>query len=372
MDLNILAPYFKWRQVLWIAGCWMLIGAVDAYLTHLVGSSVFFEATAAYDFQRFLLSNIVAALAAGLLAAMLLLFFLRERMRNRAFGAALLYNSLIIAILSVMMVSLTLTLLYPQVSSIDYDYRYLFIFRSPFLLKNVILWTLVASITIIGLHVNEKYGQGILVKMLLGHYHRPREEERIFMFVDIKSSTTIAEDLGHIQFFNLLKDFYRDCTRPIIHAQGEIYQYVGDEVVISWPIRKGVRNYNCVRCFFLLQEAILQAGDRYRERYGRVPEFKVGLHSGLVTTGEIGVIKKDIVFSGDVLNTTARMQAVCNKFRVPILISKRLLSRLDLPEEYDLQRVGIIELKGKQEKVELFTFRRSLQPAAELANLAAT
>jgi adenylate cyclase len=86
----------------------------------------------------------------------------------------------------------------------------------------------------------------------------------------------------------------------------------------------------------------------------------------VVTTGEIGVIKKDIVYSGDVMNTTSRIQAVCNKFRVNILMSKYLLDQMRLPSDlYPLKRVGVIELKGKREKVELFTFEYSILPRPE-------
>lgn len=193
------------------------------------------------------------------------------------------------------------------------------------------------------------------------------------MFVDIRSSTGIAEKLGHVKFFRLLNDFFSDITDPVIQTQGEIYQYVGDEVVISWSMEKGTRQNNCIRCFFLIEEVMRKASLRYQERYGLVPEFKVGLHTGVVTTGEIGVIKKDIVYSGDVMNTTSRIQAVCNKFRVNILMSKRLLNKLDLPAEvYPLKRVGVIELKGKIEKVELFTFEKSILPRPKTSPYAFT
>ena len=211
--------------------------------------------------------------------------------------------------------------------------------------------------TLIGLHVNEKYGPGILFKLIIGRYHHPREEKRIFMFVDIKSSTTIAEQLGHIRFFDLLNDFFRDITNPIIYTSGEVYQYVGDEVVLSWTIENGVRSANCIRCFYSMQEAIQKNSGKYMEAYGIVPEFKAGLHCGLVTTGEIGIIKKDIVFSGDVMNTASRIQDLCNSYGVKILLSKNLLEILNLPpHDYKPERVGVIELKGKKNKVELYTF----------------
>jgi len=56
------------------------------------------------------------------------------------------------------------------------------------------------------------------------------------MFVDLLSSTTIAEALGNEKYHNLLHDFYADITNPIIYNKGKIYQYVGDEVIVSWRL----------------------------------------------------------------------------------------------------------------------------------------
>jgi adenylate cyclase len=242
--------------------------------------------------------------------------------------------------------------------------------NSGFYVKNLFFWTLIVVLTIIFLNVNEKYGHGMLGRLLIGRYHRPREEERIFMFVDMKSSTTIAERLGHINFFNLLNDFFRDITNPVVYNAGEIYQYVGDELVVCWTMENGIKNANCIRCFYDMQEAIQKKSKRYRRIYGIVPEFKAGLHCGLVTVGEIGVIKKDIVFSGDVLNTASRIQSLCNGYGVKILLSKTLLDRLHLPpHSFNPNRVGIIELKGKRQRVNLYTFGNSERQHVEFRTI---
>src|ERR1700741_2675761 len=72
----------------------------------------------------------------------------------------------------------------------------------------------------------------------------------IFMFVDLLSSTTIAESLGHEKYHNLLHDFYSDITNLIIYIKGEIYQYVGDEVIISWQLPTGQTNNHCLKFYF--------------------------------------------------------------------------------------------------------------------------
>jgi adenylate cyclase len=94
----------------------------------------------------------------------------------------------------------------------------------------------------------------------------------------------------------------------------------------------------------------------FEDNFGVQPEFKAGLHYGNVMAGEIGVVKRDIAYSGDVLNTTARIQGKCNELRVDILLSKSLIDRLHAAiDKFTVQELGTIELRGKKEKVHLCT-----------------
>ncbi len=358
------------RQVAGISVAWACIGALDAFFIHAASNNDYLRRTEAYDFARFFWANTVTGFFGGLLAGALLVFYMRDRFRGLPFGLALLLNSIIISAFSFVFSALAFDIFLSRHMHLAVNDPMVLektasLLRGPYYLKTVVLWSIVTFLTVVALQVHEKYGPGVLRRMLLGRYHQPREEERIFMFVDIKSSTTIAEHLGHVRFFNLLNDFFRDITNPILYSSGEVYQYVGDEVVLSWTMEKGLSKANCIRCFFGMQEAVNRRAHRYRERYGVVPEFKAGLHCGPVTTGEIGVIKKDIVFSGDVMNTTSRIQSMCNEYGVKILFSKYLMDKLSLPPNgYQPRRMGMIELRGKRQKVELYTLSLSSISAA--------
>jgi adenylate cyclase len=231
-------------------------------------------------------------------------------------------------------------------------------------LSSFAFWSLalfIAALMVIALFysdISDNLGQGVMHNYLTGKYHRPVQEERIFMFLDMKSSTTFAEQLGHVRYFEMLKTYYADLSDPIIDHGGEIYQYVGDEIVVSWTMDEGLRNNNCIRCFFAMRAALAAQSGRYQRSYGLVPTFKAGLHCGKVTTGEIGVIKKDIIFTGDVLNTTARIQGLCNTHGVDILVSEQLAQKLAPDPSFQLRPLGESALRGRDEKVVLWTLAR--------------
>ena len=199
--------------------------------------------------------------------------------------------------------------------------------------------------------ISKNLGLMVFYNFITGKYTKPRVEERIFMFMDIKSSTAVAEELGHTKYYELLNRYYSDMSDAILNTYGEIYQYVGDEVVISWPIERGIKNNNCIRCFFEIKLAITSREAYYVNNFGLVPRFKAGLHCGMVTSGEVGELKKEIVFSGDVLNTTSRIQEQCNIYDAELLISQELLSSLPNPDQVSTEVIGEIELRGRQQKV---------------------
>jgi adenylate cyclase len=203
--------------------------------------------------------------------------------------------------------------------------------------------------------VSRLLGPNVMLNYMLGRFHQPKEEERIFMFMDLRSSTTIAERLGHLKWHHFLNDFFYDIAKPVNHHRGEIYQYVGDEVVISWPAAVGLRNRNCIHCFFGIWNRMAKRRTYYLDKYGYEPVFKAGYHLGQVIVGEIGDYKRDIVFHGDTVNTASRIQMECNHYNRRLLLSKTLLDRLDLGKEYSSEYITKIKLRGKEAPVELYS-----------------
>jgi adenylate cyclase len=185
-------------------------------------------------------------------------------------------------------------------------------------------------------------------------YRNPIEVDRVFMFLDIKSSTTIAEQIGHIKFLSLVNDFFYDIVEPVRQTRGEIYKYVGDEAIITWKTKDAIKESNCIQCFFLIQEVIEKRRDYYLKKYGLVPEFKAGLHGGLSVTGELGYTKREIAYMGDVLNTTARIEEACKIYNEPILISENLMEQMIQQEKYKFTKVGKEKLRGKEQEMALF------------------
>ncbi len=199
--------------------------------------------------------------------------------------------------------------------------------------------------------VNKKYGPGVLLPLLLGKYQNPREEERIFMFMDLKSSTATAEQLGHLRYSAFIRDCFSDINDVLFPFRAQVYQYVGDEIVVMWPAGEGLSDHRCIRFYFSCKRQFQDRAEYYLTNYGFLPVFKGGAHLGKVTAVEIGEIKKDIAYHGDTLNTAARIQSVCNEYGRDFLVSEYLLERAGASPHLKTEKLGMALLRGKTEPV---------------------
>ena len=348
-------------KILWITVAWTFI-AVTYVLTIYASMISFGDDFQNVDLGLNIRGIIITGILAGIIGGGLVVFFWEKWLRTKTYGSSLWSIFWTFTVIN-FIVELP-SGLYVGSRELGLPFYHAKVWLSvwattasiPWLLS-YLFWLFVVVATLIVLLVNDKYGPGVFRDFLLGKYFHPKREERIFMFMDLRSSTTIAEKLGEQRYFNFLKDVFQHSTARILDAKGEIYQYVGDEIVISWKLHEGVEHVNCLNCFFEIQEALRLKGSYYKETYdGMVPEFKAGLHYGYVVAGEIGVVKRDIVYSGDVLNTAARIQQKCNDFGVNILLSNLLLDKLNLQIDTFLpKKIGDIELRGKEQKVVLYT-----------------
>ncbi|MFY0654332.1 MAG: adenylate/guanylate cyclase domain-containing protein [Cyclobacteriaceae bacterium] len=294
----------------------------------------------------------------GLLVGTIEMIVLEKHFRNYKLIEKIAYKLLFYLLFMLLLISFT----YPVAASIEQNTsitnKEVWLKMGRFLGSLTFLNTMIQLafsllLSLVYSAISENLGHNVLRNIFFGKYHNPKIERRIFMFLDMKNSTTIAEEMGHVEYFKLLRAYYEIMSDPIINSKGEVYQYIGDEVVVTWNEEAGFYRNNCINCFHEIKNNLNNQSEFFLNEFGVIPDFKAGIHVGEVTTGEIGALKKEIVFTGDVLNTTSRIQSLCKDHQSDLIISDTLLSGLKISNEIKISELGEFSLKGKSHPMTL-------------------
>lgn len=340
---------YRFRRVLYIAMFWTSIDIIVSLLNN-------------YQFLNSPLSLLVRTCLVFLMSLVMgymFVFTLRGIFRDSSLWVNFLAKTFILLLAALLMTFLVHFVDNKFIIGLSTkDSFYTFVnetLRINWLLKRTLYWIVLFVVTQLYIEINDKYSPGVFFDILAGKYLTPKIENRIVMFLDLKDSTPIAEKLGHEKYFVFIRDFIFHISMGLIEHGGIIYQYVGDEIVVSWLYNKKSAK-NSLRAVIEARKNIQKNSESFRRRFDIIPEFRVGIHVGDVTVGEIGVIKRDLAMSGDTMNTTARIRSACNELNQKFIVSKDFVDCGDL-KLWQTESLGMVELKGKASGLELFSLK---------------
>lgn len=357
--IGVISKY-RIKQVLVIALLWTIIDT-GVYLYKFYNDHID-EAARPYDMHSWavllLRSGLIFCIC--LVMAYLLTYQLKHLVRNLPLWLSLVIKSIIMVaaafLLNYILHFTYIWLIEKEPLTTELGQSYYKIFQTSLFMSQMIRWLIIFLITILMIEVNEKYSPGVFFDILAGRYITPKNEKRTVMFIDLVDSTAIAEQLGHKRYFRFIRDFIYFISVALLENDGQIYQYVGDEVVVSWIVKKPNANRKCLQALLDCKRILQRNKNYFKKQYGVIPEFRAGIHTGEVTIGEIGVIKKDLAMSGDTMNTAARLRSATSELDEKVIISKDFAAQTNL-KNWNAVNLGLVDLKGKESAMELFALK---------------
>ena len=128
--------------------------------------------------------------------------------------------------------------------------------------------------------------------------------------------------------------------------------------LIAWNIKNGSRNSNCIQCYFAIKEEMHKKKEHFLNHFNIAPGFRAAIHLGEVTTGEIGALKKEIVFTGDVLNTAARIQELCKAYNTDFLVSEAVKNLMKRESGLLFFLEGETVLRGRKADIKIYSVEK--------------
>jgi adenylate cyclase len=196
-------------------------------------------------------------------------------------------------------------------------------------------------------------GPRAFLNFITGRYHSPVEENRFVLFVDIAGSTGLAERLGGVGIHRFLDRTFRLLTLAVVDYRGEVLDYVGDEVIVTWREDGGAIDCRPLRCFLAMRDELARASSQLELEFGAAPRIRGSLHFGPVIVGEIGDVKRAIVFNGDVMNTAARLEELSRNVDGGFLASRAAMERFPSVPPFAIRDLGRLPIRGRADGIDV-------------------
>lgn len=340
------------------AATWILILYFYGLLT-VYGFKAYFDQNpiTGYIYSEFFhLELILTGLILGTLFAVINHLTDVPALRKKSFGFIIFTKSMLY-ILSLLLCTLIIYHVFYWlriVSAEQFVYYKKYLFDVRYMASVIAYFFFFIFLTNFVVQINKKFGPGELFNLLRGKYYHPHQEQLFILFIDLKSSTTIAESLGHKKYSQFLRECVHELTPILERFQARVYQYVGDEIVLYWNIRDRPNPIACLDTFFGYQKVLSVRKQYFQEKYGFRPEFKAGMDAGEVTVTEIGELKREIAFHGDVMNTAARLEKKCNELEKWLLVTENVVGKIPPDSNYSLQFLNDLPLRGRHERLRYY------------------
>lgn len=212
----------------------------------------------------------------------------------------------------------------------------------------------IAALIMFYLQMRLFIGGRTLKNIILGKYNSPKNENRIFMFVDVVGSTAAAQKIGDINFHKYLNRLFTLFDGPINRFGGEVHSYVGDAIIITWPLSsKSKKNARVLLTAKHIVELCSVNAEKIEGEFGEKPRIRLAINGGPIVAGETGFSKRQITYLGDTINITSRIEHLAKELNQDYLISTNLLASMELPDDIQASSLGEFPMKGAKNKMGL-------------------
>ncbi|MGI9356928.1 MAG: adenylate/guanylate cyclase domain-containing protein [Rhizobiaceae bacterium] len=167
-----------------------------------------------------------------------------------------------------------------------------------------------------------------LLHLLTGRYQRPMQENRAFLFIDLKDSTKITEKLGVVRAREFISEFIFDISKSITDNRGDIYKFMGDGIIAVWRHDDSSSISDAVSAVLAARKELARRSKYYRDTFGFEAEFRAGLHAGEVIASEQGDLRRSIEFNGDHINIAARLEQKAKDHDLTLVFSEAVAEEL--------------------------------------------
>lgn len=203
-------------------------------------------------------------------------------------------------------------------------------------------------------------------------YIRPggQLKELTVMFSDIRSFTTLSENLTPDDLVQLLNEYLGEMTDAVFATNGTLDKYIGDAIMAFWgsPYPQEDHAFRGCSCALQMIRRMEKLNQKWKAE-GRTPiSIGIGLNSGAVNVGNMGSAKRLAwTVMGDNVNLASRLEGINKEYKTHILINETTYQQV--LSQFVCRDLDKIRVKGKTQPVNIYELLGFASEKDEYADL---
>ncbi len=205
----------------------------------------------------------------------------------------------------------------------------------------------------------ERFLPSVVVNRVLAGDPIPMSGERrvvTVLFADLRNSTALAEKLPAEAVVEVLNAYVGGMARSVFAHGGMLDKFLGDGVMAVFGVTDQTNGaVDAARAALDIRKTLNIVNATYDARLGGPVGFGVGVHTGEVVLGAVGIPERsDFTAIGDTVNTAARLEEMTKLYKVDIVVSAKTVEHLG-NGEFELRLLEEAQIRGKTEFISLYT-----------------
>ncbi len=187
-----------------------------------------------------------------------------------------------------------------------------------------------------------------IVDVLLGDQV---QQEMTILFSDIRSFTSLSEQMSPQENFNFLNSYLSQISPVIRHYNGFIDKYIGDALMALFP----QKSEDALNGAIAMQQEVTRYNQQHQKQNYPPIDIGIGLHTGTLMLGTIGEAQRmESTVISDAVNLASRIEGTTKMYGATIVISQDTLYNLAQPTKYHFRYLDRVQVKGKKEAISVF------------------
>ena len=180
------------------------------------------------------------------------------------------------------------------------------------------------------------------------------------LFADMRGSTALAEGLTPEEVVRVVNDYLGVLARAVFGQGGVLDKFTGDGLMSIFGVFQDGTDgaLPALRAALAMRRGVEQLSAERRARGDPTARFGIGIHTGEVVLGTIGIPERsDFTALGDTVNTASRLESLTKEYGVDVIVSEAVASRLR-DGEVKLRRLGDAQVRGRTATVAVYAVER--------------